>query len=124
MGLAFGILCMYVGYKVYRRFCLTPFQPRKKRRKERQALNPGTSVDMLVLHMPVVGESLKCLECQHHTLIPAPKQSSHDFCQTLPPRAVYTIDFYPSQALPPRASRGRRAAFRSSPWMARCVESF
>ena len=131
LSLAFGMLCMYVCYKVYRHFCLTPCGLRKERRKERQAPTLGISLDMTELHMPGVGESLKCLECQHHAWMPAPKPPGDDFCQALPLRATYRDDLYPTQVMPPRASIRRRAvsrsgrvSLRSPPRRPRSLESF
>ena len=71
LSLAFDILCMSVGFEVYRRFCMALCGPRKEGRKEPQAPTPAISLDMPDLHVPGAGEGLKCITLNtrlfHHT---------------------------------------------------------
>ena len=102
-SLVCGILCMYLGYKGYRHFCLEPCSPREKARRELPAPLPAVSLDM-----PDMREGIRYWECQPRSIYP---DMQHFHGKAFPAH----LDYFPSQALPPMVGRGRMAVPQSSP---------
>ena len=106
-GLLCGILCLYLVFKGWRRFCLAPCKARKVKRKDQPPQPPAISLEMPDLHMR---EEIKCWRCPPSTTYP----TLHKFQGKAFPAQL--DDFHhPSQALPSLGCWGRRVASLSPP---------